>query len=324
MKHRARYLIPTALLVVAVALGLWWYLSRPPELPEWITPSNGRIEMTRTDIAAKYPGRLISLAIHEGDDVRAGQVIARQDDADLLTQMAGARAKREEAVAALARAQGERAARDSQARLARLDWAQSGKLHAREMVSDVELAQRRLALGAAVAGVDAAGGGVGQARAAIAQADAQIAQVKAMLGDLHIVAPTAGRVEYRIAEPGTVLPSGGRIVSLINPQDVYLTIFVPASVAGSLQIGDEARVVPQGFSQVLPARVSFVSPEAQFTPKFVETANERDNLSYRVKLQIPAEIARRLGGQLKAGMTADGYVRTDPRRPWPHLAAGQR
>ena len=66
-------------------------------------------------------------------------------------------------------------------------------------------------------------------------------------------------------------------------------------------------------------RTVFVAPDAQFTPKFVETASERENLSYRVKLQIAPDLARRLDGRLKAGMTADGFVRTDTRQPWPDL-----
>jgi HlyD family secretion protein len=56
------------------------------------------------------------------------------------------------------------------------------------------------------------------------------------------------------------------VVSLVNPRDVYLTIFLPAAVAGRLRLGDEARIMPEGFTQAIPARVSFVSPEAQFTP----------------------------------------------------------
>ena len=116
-----------------------------------------------------------------------------------------------------------------------------------------------------------------------------------------------------------MLPPGGKIVSLLNAEDAWLTIFLPASVAGKIRIGDEARILPQGFGDAIPARVSFVAPDAQFTPKFVETASERENLSYRVKLQIAPDLARGLDGRLKAGMTADGFVRTDTRQPWPDL-----
>lgn len=319
-----RILVALALLALAVGgYGAWHYFVRRPALPEWVLRSNGRIEMTRTDIAVKYPGRLVSVTVHEGDFVHAGQILAEQDEGDVLAQLDAARASRERALGGLARARGEQAAHRSQAELARLNWSETAGLRARDMVSDVELKQRNLALAGETGGFEAASGAIGEARGAIAQADAQIRLVSAIRADLHIRAPGPGRVEYRIAEPGAMMAPGGKLLSIINPEDVYLTIFVPSAAASRIRIGDEARVLPQGFTRALPARVGFVSPEAQFTPKYVETANERDNLSYRVKLQIPVEVARRYAGVLKAGMTADGFVRTDPGKEWPELGPEQ-
>lgn len=314
-----RRLLPALLAVALVAGGAmgWWHYRRGDDLPAGFARANGRLEMTRSDVAVKYPGRLLALTVQEGDAVQAGAEIARQDDTDALVQLSGAQASRERALAALARAQGEAAARGDQAGLARIDLREADRLKDQAMVSSVEVEQRRLAVAAAQAATMAAGGGVNEARAAIHQADAQIAQLQAMLADLRIKAPVAGRVEYRIVEPGTMLAPGGRIVSLVNPQDIYLTVFLPAAVAGQVHLGDEARLLPEGFADAIPARISFVAPEAQFTPKYVETASERDKLSYRVKLQIAPDVARKLDGRLKAGMTADGYVRTDSRQPWP-------
>jgi HlyD family secretion protein len=261
-------LIP-ALLVAAGLIGgalAWWHYRQGDDLPAGLARANGRLEMTRSDVAVKYPGRLLAVEVQEGDAVQAGQEIARQDETDALVQLAGAQATRERAVAALARAQGEAAARGDQAGLARIDLREAGRLKDQAMVSPVEVEQRRLAADAAQAATMAAGGGVGEARAAIRQADAQIAQLKATLADLRIRAPVAGRVEYRIVEPGTMLAPGGRVVSLVNPLDVYLTVFLPAAVAGQVHLGDEARILPEGFTDAIPARISFVAPEAQFTP----------------------------------------------------------
>ncbi len=108
VRHRPGLVL--AVVLIALAFGLWWMFGRTDKLPDTIVRGNGRLEMTRTDIAAKYPGRLMSLDVHEGDLVGAGQVIARQDDVDLKAQLAGALAKREQAVSALMRAQGELAA----------------------------------------------------------------------------------------------------------------------------------------------------------------------------------------------------------------------
>jgi HlyD family secretion protein len=134
--------------------------------------------MTRSDVAVKYPGRLLDVAVHEGDLVQQGQVIARQDGSDIDAQLAGAEAARARAVAALQRAEGEQGARAEQAKLAAVEWRETAKLRAQAMVSAVELEQREIARDAAGAGVAAAGGGVGEARAAIAQAEAQIRQLK--------------------------------------------------------------------------------------------------------------------------------------------------
>lgn len=324
MKKQGIIIIAILALIAGVAIYFWRQHESADRLPDTIVSGNGRIEMTRSDVAAKYPGRLMTLTVHEGDMVRAGQLVARQDDTDAQAQLAAAEASRQRALAASSRAAGEQAAYGVQEKLALLNLRESRKLYQRQLVSAVEVEQRELAVEAARKSIDAAGGGVGEAKGAIAQAEAQIRQAKAASGDLDIRAPVTGRVEYRIVEPGTVLAPGGKILSIVDPDDVYLTIFLPATVAARLRVGDEARIVPQGFPNALPARVTYVSADAQFTPKFVETADERDNLSYRVKLGIPKETARAHSGQLKAGMTADGYVRTDPSTPWPALAAAPK
>jgi HlyD family secretion protein len=125
-------------------------------------------------------------------------------------------------------------------------------------------------------------------------------------------------VQYRVAEPGEVLPAGGVVLNLVDLADVYMTFFLPSAVAGRVAIGSEARIVLDAAPQfVIPAVVSFVAAEAQFTPKYVETAAERDKLVYRVKLQVPREVAQRYSRYVKAGLTGYGHVRTDARTPWP-------
>ncbi|MDE1918593.1 MAG: HlyD family efflux transporter periplasmic adaptor subunit [Sphingomonadales bacterium] len=319
-KRRVISLAISSSVLLSGSYLMWQWYGQRGQVPAWIVRGNGRVEMVRTDVAVKYPGRLVSVLVREGDDVHEGMLIAQEDDADTLAQLAGARAARARAVAAIATAEGERGIREGQARSAQIDWHESVGLRAKSMVSGVELEQRRIALDTASSGVKAASGGVAEARAAITQADAQIAQLQTVVNDMRIVSPTSGRVEYRIVEPGTVLPAGGKIISLVDTQDVHLTIFLPARIAGRLRIGDDAFIMPEGFSRPVPAHVSFVSPEAQFTPKFVETSSEREKLSYRVKLQVPADVARRLAGQLKAGMTADGYIRLDRGKAWPNLS----
>ncbi len=314
-----------AMLVIAVGVAggtYWWRYGRVDALPAYLARANGRLEMTRIDVAVKYPGRIVDLPIHEGDSVQAGMILARQDTAEVQTQILGAEAQRQRALSAIARAEAELDVHRNNQRLAHLEWSQTATMRGKALVSQVELERRKIGVDAGTAGIAAATGGVNEARNALAEADAQIARLKVILGEATIRAPASGRIEYRIVEKDSVLPAGGRIASLLESDDVFMTIFLPSGVAGKLKIGDEARIAPDAFDgPALPAKISFVASEAQFTPKYVETASEREKLVYRVKLQIPAEVARRYPGALKAGMTGNGYVRTDAGGAWPERLA---
>ena len=124
-------------------------------------------------------------------------------------------------------------------------------------------------------------------------AEAQVAQIKAMLRDMTLSTPVAGRVEYKLVQAGEVVGAGGRLVTILDLTDVFMTIFLPTGEAGRVALGSEARIVLDAApNYVFPATVSFVAAEAQFTPKAVETANEREKLMYRVKLKSTRSCSR--------------------------------
>ena len=309
-------------IVVVAAAGVafyWWYTQRGGGLPPYIVQSNGRLEFARTDIAVKYAGRIVELSVHEGDNPTQGQILARQDDSEVKADIAGAEAKRAQAAGAIARAQADLQAHRSSEALARLEKTQADELFGKKLISDVELQRRQLALSSETAQVVAAAAALEEARTELSQADALIAHLNVVLGETIVRAPVAGRIEYKVIENGAVLQAGGRVATLLDPTDVYMTVFLGMDAAGKLKIGDEARIVLDAFRgrAPIPAFVSFVSPEAQFTPKYVETQTERDKLMYRIKLQIPAPVALEYDGLLKAGQTGYGYVRLDPNAPWP-------
>lgn len=128
----------------------------------------------------------------------------------------------------------------------------------------------------AKAAVAAAKAQATSADASIESATAKIESIKANLDDTILKSPTDGRVQYRLAEPGEVLPAGGKVVTLIDITDVYMTFFLPTKEAGKLVMGGDARIVLDVLpDRPIPATVSFVSPTAQFTPKEVETRAER-------------------------------------------------
>ena len=108
------------------------------------------------------------------------------------------------------------------------------------------------------------------------------------------------------------------MLTVFDLSDAHMTIYLPTASAGRVAVGSQARLVldgPGGF--VLPATVSFVSADAQFTPKFVETANEREKLMYRVKLHIDPALVASERGYVKAGMTGNAYVPVTGDANWP-------
>jgi len=129
-----------------------------------------------------------------------------------------------------------------------------------------------------------------------------------------------GRVLYRLAEPGEVLPAGGNVLTLLDLTDIYMEIFLPSREAARVSIGADARIVLDAAPEyVIPATVSFVAPEAQFTPKQVETQNEREKLMFRIKVRIPPEIVEPRIQVVKTGVRGTAYVMLEGDEPpaWP-------
>lgn len=304
-------------LIAAGAGYLLWKQHEATALPKGILGINGRLEATQVDIATKIAGRIIEIVPQEGDMVSAGEVVARLDKAELEAQLAQGQAEAQRARDTLARAEA-----DVQARKADLTFAQQELQRAEALVGKgwttrEKYDQRKQELESATAALTSTTKQIDEAQAAVKAADANVKRLQAQFNDTTITSPVRGRVQYRLIEPGAVLSAGGRIATVLNLSDVYTTIFLPASVAGQLKIGDEARVVFDAAPQyVFPATVSFVAPESQFTPKTVETQSEREQLYFRVKLKAPLPLLV-TEEQVKAGLRGMGYVRVDPAAAWP-------
>ena len=131
-------------------------------------------------------------------------------------------------------------------------------------------------------------------------------------------APTAGRVEYRLVDPGAVMAAGGKVATLLDLSDVTMTIFLPTRLVGRVRLGADARIVLDAAPDyVVPAKVTFVSSEAQFTPKTVETASERQKLMFRVKARIAPELLQKHLEQVKTGLPGEAWIKLDPHSEWP-------
>jgi HlyD family secretion protein len=193
---------------------------------------------------------------------------------------------------------------------------------ARERSLQAAVVASRAQAEAAQAAITAARTQVASARAAVTAAQATVARIKADIDDSALVAPRSGRVQYRIAQPGEVIGGGGKVLNLVDLSDVYMTFFLPEPVAGKLALGSEVRIVLDAAPQlVIPARVSFVASTAQFTPKTVETASERQKMMFRVKAQIAPELLQKHVQLVKTGLPGMAWLKLDANAPWPaHLA----
>ena len=291
---------------------------RGRDMPDGIVKTNGRIEATEVDVAAKYPGRLATVSVNEGDEVLAGQVVATISSPETEAQLRGAQAQLLKAKQSLAEVVALIAQRKSDLDFARPDYERGKTLLEHGNIPQQVVDQRRNKLEAAEAGYVAANAQRDQAEAAIKAAEADVERLQSILVDLVLVSPRSGRVQYRLARAGEVVAAGQRVLTILDLNDVYMTIYLPANVAGPLMLGDEARTILDPIPQyVLPNTISFVATEAQFTPKSVETAEEREKLMFRVKLQADPQVINKYYRQVKTGVRGLGFVRTDPKIPWP-------
>ena len=271
-------------------------------------------------IATKSAGRLAEVLVREGDRVKAGQLLARLDTRTLQAQREQARAQVLQAKQNLAsagaqvlQAQQNQASAEAQVRLrqseqhlAGQELARTRELIRRDFASRQQLDQLEAQRETAAAAVSAAQAQQASAAAAITAAEAIVAQLSSEIDEASLTAPIDGVVQMRLAEPGEVLGAAGRVLLLVDPADQYMNLYLPAPVAGQLVVGDAARISLDALPGALPAQVVYVAPQAQFTPKAVETRDEREKLVFRVKLRLtaPEQVP-----QAKPGMPGVGHVR---------------
>lgn len=317
--------ISIIVLLAIAGVGGWfaWKYLQEPRLPKGFASGNGRIEATEIDIATKLPGRLAEVSAREGDMLNKGQIVGRMDTKSLAARLRQADARveqgkreREHAVAIVRQ-------RDSECALAQKELRRSRALYDddRGAISQEKLDHDEVALEVAEAVCAAAEAQLANAGAMIKAATADVERITVDLEDSVLKASTGGRVLYRLAEPGEVLSAGGKVLTILDLTDVYMTLFLPTAQAGRVSIGADARITLDAAPDlVIPATVSFVAPQAQFTPKEVETRTEREKLMFRIKVRIDPELLRQHIEKVKTGVPGVAYIRLDQTAEWPeHL-----
>src|SRR5208283_4922478 len=291
---------------------------RGETLPAGIVKSNGRIEATQVDVSSKYAGRLAEVTVEEGSNVAQGQVIARISSPEYEAQLRAAQASVQSAKDALAAAEAEITSRQSALEFAKSDFERGQELMKTGFITKQVFEQRKRNFDSAVAAVQSFTSQRDQALSQIANSEAEVDRIQSIIDDLTLVSPRLGRVQYQLARAGEVVAAGAPIVTILDLTDVYMTIFLPAADAGKLAVGDEARIVLDPVPDyIVPAKVSFVAADAQFTPKTVETKDERAKLMFRIKLKVDPDVLQQFYTRVKTGVRGMGFVRTKADVEWP-------
>jgi HlyD family secretion protein len=287
-------------------------------LPPGIVYGNGRIEADQIDIDTKFAGRIAQLFVDEGDMVKAGQVLARMDTQDLAAQLARAESQIQQARHSLDEANANVDLTKTQVTLAQQEFDRTRALVKRGFATNELLDQRRQALDGAIASLKAANERVGAAERALDAATHDAEYYRVNIVDNSLVAARDGRIQYRIANVGEVLPAGGRVFTMLDILYVYMDIYLPTAEAGKVKTGADARIVLDARPELaIPAKVAFIATQAQFTPKTVETKDERDKLMFRIRVKIDPERLRSRGPAVRSGLPGVAYVKQDPSVEWP-------
>jgi len=332
-KLRAWLVVVTLLILVAGAGFAWaeytgtdlratlaaaWNKLMGSDVPEGFAFTNGRVEATKVYITTKYQGRIEAVLVREGDTIEVGQVLAKMDTRTLKAQLRQADAQIQRAKDTKATALATVAQREAELGFWRSDFERERRMigtgsTSREVYEGVNAKMK-----AGGAALEAAKSGVIEAQSAIEAAIADADRLRVDIDDGILVAPRRGRVQYRLAEPGEVLAPGGRVLDTIDLTDVYMIFYLPEAEAGKVTVGAEARLLFDAIPDaVIPASVYFVAPEAQFTPKTVETRTERQKLAFQVRARIDPALLKKYEAYVKIGLPGVVYVRLDPAAAWP-------
>jgi HlyD family secretion protein len=321
-EHRKRHWfklgLPLLLILAVIAGGGYWWLHREPALPLGLASGNGRLDADEIDIDTKFAGRIVTLFADEGDLTKAGEVLVKMDTQDLEASLKQSQALIVQASQTLNAAKATLEQQKSQVLLGEQEIARTLALVHEGFATRESLDQQRQVLVSAIAGQNAATDVIGESQAALDAATHAADVYQVNIVDDSLLSPRDGRIEYRVANVGEVLAAGGKVFTMLDTSYVYMDIYLPTISAGRVKLGTDARIVLDSYpAHPFPAKVVFVAAQAQFTPKTVETKDERDVLMFRIRLRIDADQLQAHAAAVRSGLPGVGYVQTVSGVVWP-------
>lgn len=309
----------TAIILAAGAGGSYYFWqSLHPPLPAGIFFGNGRLEADEIDIDTKYAGRVAQLFADEGDVVIAGQVLARMDTQDLQASLKKSQAQVAGAQRAVDEANANLEQQKTQLLLAQQEYDRAAVLVPKGFATKEVMDQRQQQLNGAKALLIAAEARLIESQSALDATTHDVELYSVQIADNTLVAPKDGRIQYRVANIGEVLPAGGKVFVTLDTSDVYMDIYLPTEAAGRVKFDADARIVLDAYPNVaIPAKVVFIASQAQFTPKTVETQSERDKLMFRIRVRVDPDLLSTRAEAVRSGLPGVAYVLTEAKTPWP-------
>ncbi|MDH3205660.1 MAG: HlyD family efflux transporter periplasmic adaptor subunit [Gemmatimonadota bacterium] len=322
MNKRIRILVP--LLVIGGAIA--WFVLRDGDAADGMLQASGTVEATDADLGFQAPGRVLSIRVREGDQVSAGDELARLDAREMEAALGGAVAQLGAAEARLSELQ--RGARPQELATAeaatrsavqRADEARRNAERARTLfaggaISRQAMDQAETALEVATEARQQAEEQLALVRegprtetiraqlAAVEQARANVERAEAAVAYAVVTAPFDGVVTARHREPGEAVQAGAPVLTVLDPTDRWVRIYIREDLIGAVSLGLTAEISSDTYpDRVYEGEVVFIGSEAEFTPRNVQTAEQRIKLVYPVKVRITGDA----GFELKPGIPAD-------------------
>ncbi|NLG13661.1 MAG: HlyD family efflux transporter periplasmic adaptor subunit [Lentisphaerae bacterium] len=310
------------LIVIAAVVGIGGYayknyLQNQEMLNPKFYSGNGRLEATEIYVSSKLAGRIEEIFVKEGDLVKKGDKLVKMQTSTLEAQKAATLANIKVQEGELAMAQATVKHKDSAFTGAEKEFKRQSALIATNAVSQRAYDESETRFNSSKADLEYAKASVLAAEGRVAAQKAELQRIEADLADSVLVAAYDGRIQYLLAHEGEVLSAGGRVMNLVNLTDTYMAFFLPTSIAGRVQMGAEVKLVFDAApNHAFNAKVTYIDPIAQFTPKSVETQVEREKLMFRIKANLNAEKLQEYISNVKTGLPGVAWVKLDPEADW--------
>jgi HlyD family secretion protein len=300
------------LIVLVLFVGLSLYFFKKQEKPKGVLILHGRVEGKEINISSKVQGRIIRLYKRESDSVKKGELLAELRPDEYLAMLYSAQKEVQAAEETVLMAQSYLIKSQAKVEQAKKDLERYRALFQEGVVSKRDLEIAELNYISALAELKVNERYVAQSKAKRSSALQKLKEVEVYFRETKIYAPADGVILSRVAEEGEVVNPGQVIYTMVDLNKLYIKVYIPEPELGKVKLGQQARVYVDAYpDRYFNGTLTRVYEKAEFTPKNVETKDER------VKLVFGAEVSvENPEGLLKPGMPADVVLKVDPKAEW--------